>query len=52
MYMTRCSLGKFLVVPTFVTMRLHYCEAGRDLGGEICREGCPVIFFNDRFHAI
>ena len=45
--MTRCSLGKLLVVPTFVTRCLHICKAGRDLTGErwpISREGCPVIF--------
>ena len=47
MDMTRCSLGKFLVVPTFVTRRLYICKAARDLGGErlnYCREGCPAIF--------
>jgi len=32
--MTRCSLDKFLVVPTFVTRRLHICKAGRDPSGE------------------
>jgi len=32
--MTRCSLGKFLVVPTFVTKCLHYSKAGRDPSGE------------------
>jgi len=30
MDMTRCSLGKFLVAPTFVTRRLHICKAARD----------------------
>ena len=34
MDMTRCSLGKFLVVPTFVTRRLHICKAARDSSGE------------------
>ena len=28
--MTRCSLCKFLVVPTFVTRCLHICKAARD----------------------
>ena len=45
--MTRCSLGKILVVPNFVTRCLHVCKAGRYPSGEkgnICREGCPVIF--------
>jgi len=32
--MTRCSLGKFLVVPTFVTRCLHICKAGRYPSGE------------------
>ena len=34
MDMTRCSLDKFLVVPTFVTRRLNICKAGRDPSGE------------------
>jgi len=34
MDMTRCSLGKFLVVPTFVTRRLHICKDARDPRGE------------------
>ena len=32
--MTRCSLGKFLVVPNFVTRCLHVCKAGRFPSGE------------------
>jgi len=32
--MTRCSLGKVLVVPTFVTRCLHICKAGREPSGE------------------
>jgi len=31
--MTRCSLAKFSVVPTFVTRCLHICKAGRDSSG-------------------
>jgi len=34
MGMTRCSLGKFLVVPTFVTRRLHILKDARDPSGE------------------
>jgi len=34
MDMTRCSLGKFLVVSTFATRCLHICKAGRDPSGE------------------
>jgi len=34
MYMTRCSLGMFLVVSTFATRCLHICKAGRHPGGE------------------
>jgi len=34
MDMTRCSLGKFLVVPTYVTRRLHICKTARDPRGE------------------
>jgi hypothetical protein len=34
MDMTRCSLGKFLVVPTFVIRRLHVCKDARDPSGE------------------
>jgi len=34
MDMTRCSLGKFLVVPTFVTRRLHVSKDARDPSGE------------------
>jgi len=34
MDMTLCSLGKFLVVPTFVTRRLHICKDARDSTGE------------------
>jgi len=34
MDMTRCSLGKFVVVPTFVTRRLHIRKHSRDLSGE------------------
>jgi len=30
----RCSLGKFLVVPTFVSRCLHICKAGRVPSGE------------------
>jgi len=32
--MSRCKLGKFLVVPTLVTRRLHICNAARDPSGE------------------
>jgi len=34
MDMTRCGLGKFLVVPTLVTMRLLICKAARDPSGK------------------
>jgi len=34
MDMTPCSLGKFLVVPTFVTRLLQICKATRDPSGE------------------
>jgi len=34
MDMTRCSLGKFLVVPTFVTRCLHLFKNARDPSGE------------------
>jgi len=34
MDLTRCNLGKFLVVPTSVTRRLHLCEAARNPSGE------------------
>jgi len=34
MDMIRCRLGMFLVVPTFVTRRLHICKDARDPGGE------------------
>jgi len=34
MNMTRCRLGKFLVVPTFVTRYLHIHKAARDPSGE------------------
>jgi len=34
MDMTLCSLGKILVVPTFVTRRLHKCKDARDPRGE------------------
>jgi hypothetical protein len=34
MYMTRCNLGKFLVVPTFVARRLHICNDATDPSGE------------------
>jgi len=34
MDMTRCSLGKFLVVPTFVTRRLHIYKDARDPSGK------------------
>jgi len=34
MDMTRCSLGNFLGVPTFVTRRLNICNAARDPSGE------------------
>jgi len=34
MDMTPCSMGKSLVVPTFVTRRLHICKAVRDPSGE------------------
>jgi hypothetical protein len=34
MDMTRCRLGKFSVVPTFVTRRLHICKDARDPSGE------------------
>jgi len=30
MNMTRWSMGKFLVVPTFVTGRLHICKDARE----------------------
>jgi len=33
--MTRCRLGNFLVIPTFVTRRLHICKGGRDPSGDI-----------------
>ena len=32
--MTRCSLGNFVVVPTFLTRRLHICKAARDPSGK------------------
>jgi len=32
--MTRCSLGNFVVVPTFLTRRLHMCKAARDPSGK------------------
>jgi len=35
MDMKRCSLGKFLVVPTFVTRLLHVCKDARDPRCEI-----------------
>jgi len=31
---TCCKLGKFLVVRTIVTRRLHICKAARDPSGE------------------
>ena len=31
---TRCSLGKFVAVPTFVNRCFHICKAGRDPSGE------------------
>jgi len=34
MDIARCRMGKFLVVPTFVTRCLHICKAGRDPSGE------------------
>jgi len=34
MDMTRCRLGKFSVVPTFVTRRLHIRKDARDPSGE------------------
>jgi len=48
--MTTCSLGKFLVVPTFVTRRIHICKTARDPSGErwkylswrlSCNFACP-----------
>ena len=30
MHMTRCKLGKFLVVPTFVDSSLHSCNDASD----------------------
>jgi len=46
MDIARCSLGKFLVVPTFVTRRLHIYKDARDAAvkdGNICRVGFPII---------
>jgi len=46
MDMIHCSLGKFLVVPTFLTRRLHICNTARDPSVERWnnfREGCPAI---------
>jgi len=34
MDMTRCNLGKFLVVPTFVARRLQVRKDARDPSGE------------------
>jgi len=34
MDMARCNLGKFLVVPTLVAMRLQVCKDARDPSGE------------------
>jgi len=34
MDMACCSLGKVVVVPTFVTIRLHIWKAARDQSGE------------------
>jgi len=34
MYMARCSLAKFLVVPTLVTRSLNICKAARVPSGE------------------
>jgi len=34
MDLTRCNLGKFLVVPTFVARRLHSCKDARDPSSE------------------
>jgi len=36
MDLTRCKLGNFLVVPTFVARRLHSCKDARDPSSESC----------------
>jgi len=46
MYLTRCNLGKFLIVLTLVARRLQVRQEARAPSGEswnYCREGCPVI---------
>jgi len=47
MDLTRCNLGKFLGVPTFVATRLHVRKTPDILAakvGTICRECCPLTF--------
>jgi len=55
MDLKRCNLATFLVVPTFAARRLHSCKEAKDPSSEnwnYFREGWPVIFAEDRFHAI
>jgi len=56
MHLTRCNLGKFLVVPTFVARRLHSCKDARHPSNEswnyFWRRLASNFCRKDRFHAI